>query len=171
MLYVITDPCYLIHVLENKDQVWDKFCDLLDYVYKNDNEQAAGYLAKNLGLSKMWVSSTGFGDWTNEIVDDVHNPNVKILNEEFCADSGLVCVCPVTEEFLYKLTEKFGDVKEFCAIIDASEDCTVNFNRDCSDWTVVEFTDNSNKVHLYSLLPSEMDNYDDNDFEDDEYDK
>lgn len=37
--------------------------------------------------------------------------------------------------------------------------------------TVVEFTDNSNKVHLYSLLPSEMDNYDDNDFEDDEYDE
>lgn len=39
------------------------------------------------------------------------------------------------------------------------------------DETVVEFTDNSNKVHLYSLLPSEMDNYDDNDFEDDEYDE
>ena len=29
----------------------------------------------------------------------------------------------------------------------------------------------TNKVHLYSLLPSEMDNYDDNDFEDDEYDE
>ena len=62
MLYLVTDPCYLVHVLENKDQVWDKFCDLLDYAYKNDNEQAAEYLAKNLGLSKMWVSSTGFGD-------------------------------------------------------------------------------------------------------------
>ena len=169
MLYVVTDPCYLVHVLENKDQVWDKFCDLLEYVYKNDNDKAAEYLAKNLGLSKMWVSSTGFGDWTNEIIDDVHNPNVKILNEEFCADSGLVCVCPVTEEFLDKLTEKFTSVKENCAIIDASEDCTVNFNHDCSDWTVVEFTDNLNKVHLYSLLPSEID--DNDDFEDDEYDE
>ena len=171
MLYVITDPCYLVHVLENKDQVWDKFCDLLDYAYKNDNDKAAEYLAKNLGLSKMWVSSTGFGDWTNKIIDDVHNPNVKILNEEFCADSGLVCVCSVTKEFLDKLTEKFGDVKEYCTIIDASEDCAVNFNHDCNDWTVVEFTDNSNKVHLYSLLPSEMDNYDEDDFEDDEYDE
>lgn len=94
MLYVVTDPCYLVHVLENKDQVWDKFCDLLGYVYMNDYEQAAEYLAKELCLSKMWVSSTGFCDWTNKIVDDVHNPNVKILNEEFCADSGLVCVCP-----------------------------------------------------------------------------
>lgn len=171
MLYVVTDPCYLVHALKNKDQVWDKFCDLLDYTYKNDNDKAAEYLAKELCLLKMWVSSTGFGDWTNKIIDDIHNPNVNVLNTGFCADSGLVCVCSVTKEFLDKLTEKFGDVKDYCAIIDASEYCSVYFNHDCDDWTVVEFTDYANKVHLYSLLPSEIDDVDyDDDYEDDEYD-
>ena len=165
MLYIVTDPCYLVHVLENKDQVCDKFCDLLDYTYKNDNYKASEYLAEKLNLNYMAVSSTGFGDWTNEIIDDVHNPNVNVLNTGFCADSGLVCVCSVTKEFLDKLTEKFGDVKDYCAIIDASEYCSVYFNHDCDDWTVVEFTDNANNVHLYSLLPSEIDDYED-DYED-----
>ena len=166
MLYVVTDPCYLVDVLENKDSVWNEFCSLLDYNYKDDNHLAAEYLAKELGLTKMWVSDTGFGDWTNEIIDNIHNPNVNVLNKEFCADSGLVCVCPVTEEFLDKLTEIFRGVKNYCAVIEASEDCSVDFDYDCNDWTVVEFTDRINKVHLYSLLPSETDDYDE---DEDEY--
>lgn len=177
MLYVITDPCYLVVVLENKDEIWDKFCNLLDYTYKDDNAKASEYLAEKLNLNYISVSSTGYGDWRNKIIDDVHNPNVRVLNKNFCADSGLVCVAQVTEEFLDKLTEKFGDAKDYRAIIDASEYCSVYFNHDYNDWTVVEFTDCVNKVHLYSLLPSEIDDIDykdeddyDDDYEDDEYD-
>lgn len=84
--YVVTDPCY---ILDNK--TWDKCCKFLDDSPKAFNEAVSKALTDLSGFP-AYACDTGFGDWNNKIYGSY------IIHKEFCADSGMVCVCRLTSE-------------------------------------------------------------------------
>lgn len=70
------------------------------------------------------------------------------------------------EKQIEELTHKYMSYEGKCEtvageILRAYNQMLYRYYNDCDDWTVVEFTDNANNVHLYSLLPSEIDDYED----------
>ena len=100
--YIVTDPCYLI----DKD-VWADCCkaaELPNHGWDNDlfNARVANELTKLTG-QKAWASDTGFGDWDNAI----HGNPDKIIQSEFCADSGMVSVCILTDDMEAKLRAEY----------------------------------------------------------------
>lgn len=89
--YIVTDPCYIL----TRD-AWLKCCEVLqnkeftDEVEEAFNEKVKEQLQK-VSDDVVWVSSTIIGDWSNS----VHGPN--IIQAEFCADSGMVCIAEYTD--------------------------------------------------------------------------
>lgn len=154
--YIITDPCYII----NKD-VWSECCkaaELPEHGWDNDlfNARVANELTKMTG-SKAWASDTGFGDWENAI----HGMHDKILQNNFCADSGMVSVCVLTDAIEAKLRAEYPNgFKDLGAIIECTGEVKVEFDKDDEDWTVVYIDDDENRFS--SLLPP--DEYDESDW-------
>lgn len=134
--YVITDPGYILPKNE-----WDKCLSYADKISKEDNADWGEifHTAVEMALTiftnaNSWADSTGFGDWDNSI----HGPCVHYTGD-FCADSGMVCVC----EYTKAVEEKIKDMIEqgYAALFDAEGPLKVNFNREVRDWTVVEIED------------------------------
>lgn len=156
--YIITDPCYLI-----PDDDWSKCCEIFDSVaYKKamenrdyemqrelfDNEITA-VLRKYSGDYKAQACSTGYGDWTNEIW------GVNVLKHDFFADSGMVCVCELTDTIKNHIDAN-SNGKEFngMAVFETDKDITVEFDTSDSDWTVVKVIDkNTGQVLITSSEP------------------
>ena len=156
--YILTDPCYLI-----PDTDWSKCCEIFDSVaYKKamenrdyemqrelfDNGITAA-LQKYSGDYKAQACSTGYGDWTNEIWGK------NIIKHDFFADSGMVCVCELTDTIKNHIDAN-SNGKEFngMAVFETDKDITVEFDTSDSDWTVVKVIDkNTGQVLITSSEP------------------
>lgn len=130
--YIITDPCY---ILEADD--WDA-CFKAATVGKEFNQEAFNRVVqKQLELqsgSRAWVEITGYGDWTNIM----SGPEGKVLQSEFTADSGMVCVCKLNRDIEDALHKKIPVSLVGCvAIIQSDGDISVEMDRTNKSWTVV----------------------------------
>lgn len=85
------------------------------------------------------VGSTGFGDWDNRI----DGPNVE-LPGNFCADSGMVCVCELTSPVSGMLGTAIS--KGLAAQFTAEGPITVDFDFTDGCWTVVWIKDTVDNV-------------------------
>ncbi|MBR6010639.1 MAG: hypothetical protein IKP35_04470 [Alphaproteobacteria bacterium] len=157
--YIITDPCYLI---QNDD--WDKCCEIFNSVaYKKaeenrdyemqrelfDNEITA-VLRKYSGDYKAQACSTGYGDWTNEIWGK------NIIKHDFFADSGMCCVCELTDSIQNHISKNSNGRNEFngMAVFETDKDIAIEFDTSDSDWTVIRVKDkNTGNVLITSSEP------------------
>lgn len=126
---IITDPCYIIKNIQDipkrpKQPEYSMFGitdkEFLQYIYKgmtNDSIKAyrskveewvkeygtdweksnGGYNMEYLGFNDFLSRDTLCGDWSCHIFDT----NSEEVLGEFCADSGMVCVCLMDEVFAY----------------------------------------------------------------------
>ncbi len=136
--YIVTDPCYIL-----PDEVWQECCRLLDNGTQEDfNKAVCDALIHYTGY-KAWVSQTGFGDWSNLLYGE------DIIQREFLADSGMVCVCrhtPLIEKFFKdKHSEKLFAL--CVAVFEMSENIDVILDMSQPRWTHITITDkDTNKV-------------------------
>ena len=114
--YVITDPCYIIPSTE-----WDKCCKIFDSAeykaaeesrdYKLQRELFDNEITKTLqqfsGDINAKASSTGYGDWTNEIWGK------NVIKSDFFADSGMCCVCELTDTIQKHIDANSNGFKEY----------------------------------------------------------
>lgn len=144
----ITDPCYILTGETWLEVVKNHNCDSdICKAFEKELEKISG--------AKAYVSSTGFGDWTNEIYSA--DPS-KIINRRFCADSGIVCVCEVNEVSEEHL-KQYTTTEHMCAKVKVSDDYTVEFDHSDPSWTVVIIKDKNNKIN--SCIPYEEDDEED----------
>ena len=140
----ITDPCYIL-----PGDTWSEVVN--KYNSDSDIFKALEKELEKISGAKAYVSSTGLGDWINEIYSE--DPS-KIINRRFCADSGLVCVCEVnevSEEYL----KQYTTTAHMCAKVEVSDNYTVELDHSDPSWTVVIIKDENNKIN--SSLPYEED--------------
>ena len=145
----ITDPCYIL-----PGDTWSEVVN--KYNIDSDIFKALEKELEKISGAKAYVSSTGFGDWVNEIYSEDQS---KIINPRFCADSGLVCVCEVNEVSEEHL-KQYTTTEHMCAKVKVSDDYTVEFDHSDPSWTVVIIKDKNNKIN--SCIP-----YDEDDEEED----
>ena len=157
--YIITDPCYLMHINPNKDEnntVWKEFCNLW---FDDKFEDAEALLKDFLKLEYLTICDTGYGDWTNYLYTD---SEIKIYEQEFFADAGLVCVANCTDEMFNR-----HDISG--AVFETEQLRDVRFNDDDPDWTVVEIRTKEGSLHTeYPNNEDEDYDYEDED-EDEDY--
>lgn len=120
--YVITDPCYI-----TSEEVWDE-C-LKDF--SNFSKQISEHLTQVTG-EPAYACDTGFGDWSNGLISKDGYVGA------FGADSGMVCVCKVTDDIEDKLGSIFGAC--YC-IFEAEGPLDVVFDTSDKSWTVVYIED------------------------------
>lgn len=90
-IVVVTDPCYILSQKE--------WLDLVKNHAGNDDEFSLKVTEKLIeisGDSKAVAGPTKVGDWTNSMTykDGV----CEILDKDFAADSGMVCVVEMTDK-------------------------------------------------------------------------
>lgn len=172
MLYLVTDPCYLLDLdPKNKDRIWN-FC--IDDMFNSDNsdkyEDRTNYtgvqkiLSDELGINVLRVSDTGYGDWANSISST--SEHIKIIKNKFFADAGMMCVVEINEKL-----ENYLKDNSIGAIFESDIPVNVHVNDSNSYWFILEITD---KEGFHKLVTSEdaddsEDYYDD--YDDDEYDE
>ena len=140
----ITDPCYIL-----PGDTWSEVVN--KYNSDSDIFKALEKELEKISGAKAYVSSTGLGDWINEIYSE--DPS-KIINPKFCADSGLVCVCEVNE-VSEECLKQYTTTNHVCAKVEVSDNYTVEFDQSDQFWTVVIIKDENNKIN--SSLPYEDD--------------
>lgn len=140
----ITDPCYIL-----PGDIWSEVVN--KYNSDSDIFKALEKELEKISGAKAYVSSTGLGDWINEIYSE--DPS-KIINPKFCADSGLVCVCEVNE-VSEECLKQYTTTDHMCAKVEVSDNYTVEFDQSDQFWTVVIIKDENNKIN--SSLPYEED--------------
>lgn len=140
----ITDPCYIL-----PGETWSEVVN--KYNSDSDIFKALEKELEKISGAKAYVSSTGLGDWINEIYSE--DPS-KIINPRFCADSGLVCVCEVNE-VSEECLKQYTTTDHMCAKVEVSDDYTVELDQSDPSWTVVIIKDENNKIN--SSLPYEED--------------
>lgn len=165
--YIITDPCYIL-----PDTEWDKCCEIFDSVaykkamedrdYEKQRElfdiEVTSALKKYSGDYKACACSTGFGDWTNSIWGK------NVLKHDFFADSGMVCVCELTETIQKHIDKDSNGNNEFngMAVFETDADITIDFDTSDRSWTVVNVRDkHTGQTIIASQEP--YDEYDDDD--------
>ena len=132
MKYIVTDPCYLMHINQNST-VWEEFCRLW---FADKFEDAEAFLKDFLKLDYLTICDTGYGDWTNRLYTD---SGIKIYKQKFYADSGLVCVANYTDEI--------NRCNIPGAIFETEQLRDVEFNDDNPNWTVVEIHTKEGSLH------------------------
>lgn len=129
--FCVTDPCYIL-----PDDVWDKCCKVFDeykddeFMYQRFDEAVAKALTEFVG-SKSYACGTGYGDWSNELQGDG-----KVINKDFCADAGMVCVCELTDKVKEALDVDIYNTHTV-ATFEAEDLRNVTFDLTDKDWTVV----------------------------------
>lgn len=99
---IVTDPCYIL-----EDEEWSRLCDkyLASTAKESEDLDFAQAVQKDLesisGDTKAVVGETKVGDWVNRMAGE------GVLEEQFAADSGLVCVVELTDG-LSRYWEKYG---------------------------------------------------------------
>ena len=90
---IITDPCCLL-----KDEDWNELGNT--YGYDNLKE----YLTEKHNFGELVCGDTGFGDWSNLIIEDDTDKEVG----RFTADAGMFIVCTASDLTNYGIDkEKF----------------------------------------------------------------
>ena len=139
MLYLVTDPCYLLNLdPKNKDRIWnlcindmhnsDKYEDGTDYT------GVQKILSEELGVNVLRVSDTGYGDWVNSISST--SEHIKIVKYKFCADTGMMCVVEINDKLKNYLNEH-----PIGAIFESDIPVDIHVNDSNSYWFVLEITD------------------------------
>ena len=171
MLYLVTDPCYLLNLdPKNKNRIWN-LCinDMYDSDKSNKYEDRTDYtgvqkiLSKELGINVLRVSDTGYGDWVNSISST--SEHIKIVKYKFCADTGMMCVVEINDKLKnYLKDHPIGAIFE--------SDIPVNVHVDDSNsyWFVLEITDKDGYNELVTSEDADdCEDYYYNDYENDEY--
>ena len=123
---VITDPCYLL-----KDEDWEE----LGNTYGYDNLKQ--YLSEKHNFGELVCGDTGFGDWSNMIIED----DTDDVIGRFTADAGMFIVCTASDLTNYGVDkEKFDRYVRnglIAVIPDYSGRVTVSRNKE--DNAYIEF--------------------------------
>lgn len=146
--YVITDPGYIL-----SDTEWSECCKYLPYTSTNWSRfynAVKEFLIQYTDNSHATAASTGYGDWSNTI-SSFNKTQAKILNSDFCADSGSVCICEYNEEVEKRLSEYDTNGHVF-AIVDVDNDnIKLEIDESNSSWSIVRIYDlNTNDVIVES---------------------
>ena len=150
--YIVTDPCYIVR----NDYIWEQFCK---FWFDGKYEEAEAVVSAEVG-TPVRISETGFGDWTNHI----YGPGV--IENEFFADAGMVCVCELTDKIVDTMTEEYHRV--LGAIFEADEVQDIEFDTSDRSWTVVKIR--TDKGLIESEEPDEdEDEYFEDDYDDEDY--
>ena len=179
MLYLVTDPCYLLDLdSKNKDRIWDR---CIDDMYDSDNsdkyEDRTDYtgvqkiLSEELGINVLRVSDTGYGDWANSISST--SEHIKIIKNKFFADAGLMCVVEINDKL-----KNFLKDNPIGAIFESDIPVDIHVDDSNSYWFVLEITeiDGFHKLVTSEDADDEEDYYyndydEEDDFENDKYDE
>ena len=152
--YFITDPCYLL-----PKEIWRECCKVLNAnndttVYQKFNEAIAKALTDFTG-HPAYACHTGFGDWSNCLSGE------GVIKPDFCADSGMVCVCRITDRVLQHLHNEYGRQALInIAMINMSDDITVDFDTSNPHWTMVHIIDNQTGKSISSMSETDEDEED-----------
>lgn len=139
MKYVVTDPAYIAHD--------DEWCEWVDSHFIHRKIESKLYALSN---HKAWCCDTGYGDWTNYLQGE----NVK--RTQFCADTGLVCVCALTDEIEHRIQR----VPDYCvAIFEAPDDIHVEMSRKDPRWTMVRVFHGDKEIVTSTNSEKESDEY------------
>lgn len=167
MKYLVTDPCYLLHMLdsaEEQDNLWSFVCGK-DFMKDSDQKDASKRMSDVLGVNILRISDTGYGDWSNSITSC--SKHIKVLSPEFYADAGMMCVVEINEKL-----ENYLKEHDIGAIFESDEPIAVDV--DCSDrsWYVLKITDLNGRYDYAASEESEEDDLFDEEYwyEDDEDD-
>ena len=109
-------------------------------------------LSEYLGC-QIFTSATGYGDWQNFIKAD--SGEDRILQDEFCADSGTVCFCEMTQEIEERL-KRYGS---WAYAILECEDPKIEFDRTDPEWTVLKITDTNSVYTSIVMNPDRIAEY------------
>ena len=173
MLYLVTDPCYLLNLdPKNKNRIWNLCINDVDnsdkYEDRTDYTGVQKILSEELGINVLRVSDTGYGDWVNSISST--SEHIKIVKYKFCADTGMMCVVEINDKLKNYLKDH-----PIGAIFESDIPVDIHVNDSNSYWFVLRITEENS---CYELVTSEdaddgedyyYNDYDD--FEDDEYDE
>lgn len=155
--YVITDPGYILH------QEWSELCKVLDENRPWEEVGEEFRLAVEMKLKEVsgdagaWAADTIIGDWTNVIT----GPDV--IQPEFGADGGMVCVCELTDIIQQRLKEH--KIPEGCYGVFEAEG-PLSINAEGNNMLVIEITDYEG--NQWTTLPEDED--DDCEYEEEDYD-
>ena len=162
--YLVTDPCYLLDIdseVGRRYDLWSLCMDDMFNGHDNRYDDRTNYtgvqkiLSEGLGIEILRVSDTGYGDWSNELHSNSNN--VNILNPNFYADAGMMCVVKINEKL-----EKFLENNNIGAIFETEEEISVDINTEDDDWYVLNIKDkNGWNTLAYSDEPE--DEYEDED--------
>lgn len=160
--FIITDPCYLIN--SNK---WSQ-------IYKASHDSKGNY-DDNVFLDLVraeleiitqhtaWVANTGYGDWNNTLYGQF-----LTADNEFCADSGMVCVCKLVDDITNECLKHVKDVNDVATVFEAVEELEVRVDTSDECWTYLELSDgDGNEWHTIPAAEA-FDEVDMSDYEDDE---
>ncbi len=159
--YVVTDPCYIL-----SNDTWDECCKIFDtysndeFMYQRFNETVSKALTEFSGFP-AYACDTGFGDWTNEIY------GCDVTKSDFCADSGMVCVCRLTPEIEKHFRKEYGPSFSGAAVFKMSEHIKVEFDVSDQHWTIVKIQDKVSSYEITSMDSNDF--YYDN--EEDDYEE
>ena len=158
--YIVTDPCYIIG-----NEEWSKICDQCsnngDWNDDKFNSLCSDALKVLSGTKDACACHTGFGDWSNAM--HCSNDN-KVIQCDFFADSGMVCVVEYNDKIKAALKSKDNErlVDEDvggAAIIECDGDVKIEFDTEDPDWTVVYIEDDHDCFN--SCLPMDEEEDDD----------
>lgn len=164
MKYLVTDPCYLLHMLdseEERDDLWSYVCDA-DLMQYSEEKNASKRMSEVLGVNILRISDTGYGDWSNRIRS--FSKHIKVLSPEFYADAGMMCVVEINEKL-----ENYLKDHSIGAIFESDEPIAVDVDRSNRNWYVLKITDvNDCYDYATSEEPEEDDWYEEEEYEENE---
>ena len=157
--YIITDPCYIL-----PDATWSDICSQCkneDFYNGTFDRLCTEALNKLAGTKNAVASATGYGDWSN----CMHCSNDdKIIQSDFFADSGMVCVVEYNDKIQQALKDKQNEKlvdkdKGGAALIETEGEVKITMDTRDSQWTVVEIEDEHDGFN--SMLPVDDDEEED----------
>ena len=162
MKYLVTDPCYLLGLDEaNRDSIWhncmnDMFNGDTGDVKYEDGTNYTGVqkiLSEALGVNILRVSDTGYGDWSNTLTSS--SKHIKVIQPEFYADAGMMCVVEINEKL-----ENFLKEHDIGAIFESDCEISVDVDNDDSSWYVLKIMNENGWEELASSEEPEQEDED-----------
>ncbi len=163
MKYLVTDPCYLLDILESSDErdnLWDKCLRSMyssdtsgGYSSQSNYEGVRKILSDALGINVLRVSDTGFGDWSNSIISN--SEHIKVIKDDFFADAGMMCVVEINEKL-----ENFLKDDSLGAIFGSDVPISVHVDDSDRQWYVLKIMDENGWNLLASSEEPEHDEED-----------
>lgn len=163
MKFVVTDPCYIVN-----EDVWSEACKHIDENGLIDYPRFEEVISNACG-TKVDICDTGYGDWSNSI----SGPSGHIINRDFCADAGMVCVAKLTPEIEEHLDMDLDEPNPIAAVIDVTDITEVSW-RGSDNWTKLcietpeGLFESEDDPNLEDDEDEDEDDWDDDDEEDEE---